>query len=145
MLNRVCLVGRIVRDLELRRSSNNLPFCAFTLAVDNTYNGNKNTAFIPCFAWNKNAENMCKYLKKGSLIALEGRINTRPNMVNGQQITTTEIIGEHISFLDMKASSEKQEQPQYQTQSGYVDTRSTYQQVKEDAQFKKEEAILWDE
>jgi single-strand DNA-binding protein len=88
---------------------------------------------------------MCKYLKKGSLIALEGRINTRPNMVNGQQITTTEIIGEHISFLDMKASSEKQEQPQYQTQSGYVDTRSTYQQVKEDAQFKKEEAILWDE
>lgn len=102
MLNRVSLVGRLTRDLELKNSVNSKPFVAFTLAVNNNFNNQ--ASFIPCFAWNKTAENMARYLKKGSLIALDGRLQTRTDNVNGQVTTIVQVIADIVSFLDSKGA-----------------------------------------
>lgn len=103
MLNRVSLVGRITRDIELRNSINGKYFVAFTLAVNNNFNNSK-AAFIPCFAWNKTAENMAKYLKKGSLIALDGRLQTRTETNNNQIKTIVQIVADIVSFLDNRTN-----------------------------------------
>ncbi|AHF60511.1 single-stranded DNA-binding protein [Spiroplasma mirum ATCC 29335] len=100
MLNRVTLVGRLTRDLELRNSVNGKPFVAFTMAVNSSFNDQ--VAFVPCFAWNKVAENMARYLKKGSLIALDGRIQTRTDNNNGQQMTVVQVVADSVSFLDSR-------------------------------------------
>ncbi|AGM25621.1 single-strand DNA-binding protein [Spiroplasma syrphidicola EA-1] len=100
MLNRVALVGRLTRDLELKRSVNDKPFVAFTLAVNNNFNDQ--TAFISCFAWSKVAENMAKYLRKGSLISVDGRLQTRTDNVNGQQTTIMQVVADNVSFLDSR-------------------------------------------
>lgn len=76
MLNRVTLIGRLTKDLELT-TSNGKQKTYFTLAV-NSFSNNQ-VEFIPCIAWDKNAENMSKYLKKGSLIYVEGRLHLWKN------------------------------------------------------------------
>jgi single-strand DNA-binding protein len=80
MLNKVILIGRTTRDVDFRRTSSGTPVATFTLALDNRFvlkDGKPTTDFINCVAWNKTAETMEKYVKKGAMIAVEGRIQTR--------------------------------------------------------------------
>lgn len=100
MLNRVTLIGRITKDLELT-NVNGKQKTYFTLAVNSF--SNKETEFIPCTAWDKNAENMSKYLKKGSLIYTEGRLhlwrNEQTNVIVPQVNVTT------VVFLNTKSDA----------------------------------------
>ena len=78
-MNRVELVGRLTAKPELRYTSSNIPFSRFTVAVNRTFsnaNGERETDFINCVIWRKQAENVCNYLNKGSLVSVEGRIQT---------------------------------------------------------------------
>ena len=80
MLNRVVLVGRLTRDPELRVSQNNVAVATFNLAVNRPFtsqNGERGADFINCVVFRKQAENVNQYVKKGSLVGIDGRIQTR--------------------------------------------------------------------
>ena len=103
MINRVVLAGRTTRDLELRSTKSGANVCSFTLAVDRNFknkNGERGADFISCIAWKKTAEVMSKYVKKGSVIGVDGSIQTR-NYDNrdGQRVYVTEVVVENFSFL----------------------------------------------
>ena len=109
MLNKVILIGRTTRDVDFRRTSSGTPVATFTLALDNRFvlkDGKPTTDFINCVAWNKTAETMDKYVKKGMLIAVEGRIQTR-NYENkdGNKVYVTEVVCENMRMLESRNNS----------------------------------------
>ena len=109
MLNKVILIGRTTRDVDFRRTSSGTPVATFTLALDNRFvlkDGKPTTDFINCVAWNKTAETMDKYVKKGMMIAVEGRIQTR-NYENkdGNKVYVTEVVCENMRMLESRGTS----------------------------------------
>ena len=119
MFNKVVLIGRLTKDPELRyTSTNNLPVCSFTLAVNRPYSvqGNDRSAdFISCTAWRKQAENIHRYLSKGSMVAVEGKIQTRDYMdeKSGVRKYITEVICDSVVFLDTKSSNNNNNNSDY--------------------------------
>ena len=104
MINKVILIGRITKDPEIRMSSNNLPICRFTLAVNRR--GEKDvTDFISCVCFGKTAENLGRFIKKGALIAVDGSINTGSYEKNGQMVYTTTVACNSVQFLDNRSNS----------------------------------------
>ena len=103
MINRVVLAGRPTRDLELRRTKSGTSVCSFTLAVDRDFkskSGEREADFISCVAWKKTAEVMSQYVKRGSVIGVDGRIETRNyDKKDGQRVYVTEVVVENFSFL----------------------------------------------
>ena len=109
MLNRVVLVGRLTRDPELRVSQSNVAVANFNLAVNRPFtdkNGERGADFINCVVFRKPAENLTKYTSKGSLIGIDGRIQTR-NYENkdGERVFVTEVICDQVQYLDSKGSN----------------------------------------
>ncbi|MDH6372816.1 single-strand DNA-binding protein [Paenibacillus sp. PastF-3] len=104
MLNRVILIGRLTRDPELRYTPAGVAVCQFTLAVDRQYTGNdgeREADFIPIVAWRQLAETCANYLKKGRLVAVEGRIQVRNYENNeGKRVYVTEVIIDNVRFLE---------------------------------------------
>ena len=106
MMNHVQLIGRLTKDPELRYTSQGVAVATFTLAVQRNFsdgNGERQTDFIQCIAWRKLAETIANHLVKGSLIACEGRIQTR-NYENqqGQRVYVTEVVVNEVQFLESK-------------------------------------------
>lgn len=108
MINRVILVGRLTQDPQMRKTNTGRSVCSFTLAVSRPKRQNSTTQeadFINCVAWEKTAELMCSYLRKGSQIGVEGRIQTRNyDDKDGKKVYVTEILASNISFLDSKGT-----------------------------------------
>lgn len=106
MINSVALNGRLTRDVDLRYTVSGIAVGQFTLAVDRRFkskNGNRETDFISCQIWRKSAENLANYAHKGSLIGIEGRIQTRTYDNNqGQKVYVTEVIADDFSLLEPK-------------------------------------------
>ena len=105
MINRVVLVGRMTRDPELKRTAQGDAVTTFTLAVNRNYtkDGQQQADFINCIVWRKPAENVERYCSKGSLVGVEGRIQTRSYENNqGQRIYVTEIVCDSVQFLETK-------------------------------------------
>ena len=110
MMNRVVLVGRLVRDPnELRRSANGNAVISFTIAVDNrfTKQEDRKADYVPCVAWNKTAEIVSQYARKGSLVGLEGRLQSRNYEKEGQKVFVLEVICDNLQFLESKAAAEQ--------------------------------------
>ena len=106
MLNRVVVVGRLVRDPELRKTNSGSSVVAFTVAVDNRQksNGEKSASFLPCIAWNATAENVSKFIKKGSLVGVDGHLNQRSYQGrDGKNVNVIEIIADSVQFLERKS------------------------------------------
>ena len=106
MINRVVLVGRLTRDPELRYTTNGAAVANFTVAVNRTFTnsqGEREADFINCVIWKKAAENFTNFTHKGSLVGLDGRIQTR-NYENqqGQRVYVTEVVVENFSLLESK-------------------------------------------
>lgn len=108
-MNRVCLIGRLVRDPELKKTTSGASVVSFTLAVDNN-NRSKTTnersaSFFPVTAWNATAENIARFMKKGSLVGVDGRLNQRSYMSkDNRNVNVIEIIAEQVQFLEKKGS-----------------------------------------
>lgn len=103
MLNNVVLIGRLVRDPEMRYTPNGFAVTTFTLAIDRPFqsNGKKETDFVPVVTWRQLAENCANYLKKGRLVAVEGRIQTRNYENNeGRKVYVTEVVAYNVRFLE---------------------------------------------
>lgn len=113
MINNVVLTGRLTKDVDLRYTGTGTAVGSFTLAVDRRFkgqNGEKETDFINCVMWRKAAENFANFTHKGSLVGIEGRIQTR-NYDNqqGQKVYVTEVIAENFTLLEYKnANNEPQ-------------------------------------
>lgn len=110
-INRVVLIGRLTRDPELRKTQNGTSVCSFTLAVNRRQNqdGTQDADFINCVAWNKLADNIQLYQKKGNQLGIEGRINTRSyDNQQGQKVYVTEVIAESVQFLTPRNDFNKQ-------------------------------------
>ncbi len=112
MFNKVVLIGRLTKDPELRyTSTSNLPVVSFTLAVNRPYSAqsnDRNADFINCTAWRKQAENIHRYVSKGSMVAVEGKLQTRDYLdekINAKRYITEEIC-DSVVFLDSKNQSE---------------------------------------
>lgn len=106
-LNKAILIGRLTRDPEVRYTTSNRAVAQFTIAIDrpftNQSSGQRDADFINVVAWDKTGENVGKYLTKGRLCAVEGRIQTR-NYENdeGRKVYITEIIASNVQFLERK-------------------------------------------
>lgn len=101
-INRVVLIGRLTRDPELRKTQSGTSVCSFTVAVNRRQNqdGTQEADFINCVAWNKLADNIQLYQKKGNQLGIEGRINTRSyDNRQGQKVYVTEVVAENVQFL----------------------------------------------
>lgn len=106
MINRVVLVGRLVRDPELRRTASGISVASFTVAIDNRTkgpNGERTTSFIPCTVWNQAAENVSRFTRKGSLVGIEGRLNQRTyETKDNRKVSVVEVICDSVQFLERK-------------------------------------------
>ncbi|RMC46570.1 single-stranded DNA-binding protein [Lactobacillus sp. ESL0230] len=106
MINRVVLVGRLTRDPELKTTQSGLSVATFTLAVNRQYTnaqGERGADFISCVIWRKAAENFCNFTSKGSLVGIDGRIQTRSyDGRNGQKVYVTEVVVDSFSLLESK-------------------------------------------
>ena len=106
MINNVVLVGRMTRDAELRYTPQNVAVATFTLAVNRTFksqNGEREADFINCVMWRQQAENLANWAKKGSLIGVTGRIQTRNYENNdGQRVYVTEVVAETFQMLESR-------------------------------------------
>ena len=109
-MNKVILVGRLVKDPELRKTNNDISVVQFTIAVNRTYqtrNGEKTADFINCVAWRNLAELLAKYMRKGSLMGVEGQLQVRTyEDQNGAKKYVTEVICDNIHFLESKGARE---------------------------------------
>lgn len=109
MINRIVLMGRITHDLELRQTPSGNVVVAFSIAVERNFkdqNGEYQTDFINCVAWNKTAEHICRYFSKGRMIALEGNLRTRTyDDKNGTKRYVTEVFVDSVSFTGERVDS----------------------------------------
>lgn len=111
MINKAVLVGRLTRDADLRYTNSGTPVASFTVAVDRNFTnqqGEREADFINCVVWGKSAENFANYTHKGSLVGIEGRIQTRSyENQQGNRVYVTEVVTENFSLLESKAESER--------------------------------------
>lgn len=106
MINRTVLVGRLTKDSDLRYTGSGTAVATFNLAVDRSFtnrDGERETDFIRCVIWRKAAENFANFTHKGSLVGIDGHIQTR-NYENkqGQRVYVTEVIADNFSLLEPK-------------------------------------------
>lgn len=126
MINRAILVGRLTKEIDLRKTPNGASTTSFTIACNRKVKqeGQPDADFINCVAWNKVADLMNQYLHKGSLIGLEGRIQTRTyDDKDGKRVYVTEVVAESVQFLESKNATSSQSQsyePQNEPQSDYM-------------------------
>ena len=137
-MNKVILIGRLTKEPELKKTPNNVSVCQFTIAVNRPFqdqNGERQADFISCMAWRTQAENLCKYLNKGALIAVSGNIQTR-NYTDQNGVTryVTEVVCENITFLEAKKDNpnytDKTKQP-----DPFADVQNQYSVNDDDLPF----------
>ena len=112
MINNVVLVCRMTSDAELRYTPSNQAVATFTLAVNRNFknqNGEREADFINCVIWRQQAENLANWAKKGTLVGVTGRIQTR-NYENqqGQRVYVTEVVADNFQILESRATREGQ-------------------------------------
>ncbi len=122
MINSVVLVGRLTKDVELRKTQSGLSVASFTVACDRRLsqaqkNNNEQSAdFINCVAWRGSADFLGNYAHKGDTVGVEGRIQTRNYDRDGQRVYVTEVLANSVNLLHSKQTVQSQEQASYEPQ-----------------------------
>ena len=113
MINRVVLVGRLTKDVEVRKTGSGISVAQFTVACERRFtrgqdNNNQQTAdFINCVAWRQSADFLGQYARKGAMVGVEGRIQTRNyDNAQGQRVYVTEVVADNVTLLESRAQSE---------------------------------------
>ena len=121
MINRTVLVGRLTNDPELKYTGSGVAVATFTVAVNRQFTnsqGEREADFIRCQMWRKAAENFCNFTHKGSLIGIDGRIQTRSyDNQQGTRVFVTEVVAENFSLLESKNSSQNEQFEQNRPQN----------------------------
>ena len=122
MINNVVLVGRTTKDPELRYTPSNVAVATFSLAVNRTFkdaNGEREADFINCVIWRQQAEYLANWAKKGALIGITGRIQTRSyENQQGQRVYVTEVVAENFQMLESRNSQGSQQNQGNSFQNG---------------------------
>jgi single-strand DNA-binding protein len=100
MLNKVIVVGRLAKDPELRHTATSKAVCNFSLGCEEVYQGKRYVEWINVVAWGKTAENVVKYLSKGRLVYVDGRMQTQSYEKDGQRHWKTQVVAANVKFLD---------------------------------------------
>jgi single-strand DNA-binding protein len=120
MLNKAIIIGRFTRDPELRKTQNGKSVLNFSLASSRKYGGNEQVDYINCIVWEKGAEIIAQYMKKGSLIQVEGRTVSRSyDDRDGKKVYVQEVLVENFNFLESRTSSTQSAPQQSYNQQGY--------------------------
>ena len=107
-MNRVCLIGRLTSKPELRYTTSNIACTNITVAIDRTFGEDKKADFINVVVWRKQAENVCKYLDKGSLVSVEGRLQQNSyEDKDGNRRYKLDVVADNIQFLNTKSKDTK--------------------------------------
>lgn len=110
-MNRVELVGRLTVKPELRYTGSNLPYARFSVAINRAFNnaqGERETDFINIIVWRKQAENVCNFLDKGSLVSIEGRLQTGIYTdKDGNKRYSIDVVADAVQFLDKRSNNEQ--------------------------------------
>lgn len=118
MINRAILVGRLTKDPEYRQTPNGIDVANFTLAVNRNFkskNGEQQADFINVVVFRNQAQNVSKYLSKGSLAGVDGRMQSRSyENKEGQRVFVTEVVADNVQFLEPKNNNQQNNQPQQQ-------------------------------
>lgn len=121
MINRTVLVGRLTNDPELKYTGSGVAVATFTVAVNRQFTnsqGEREADFIRCQIWRKAAENFCNFTHKGSLVGIDGRIQTRSyDNQQGTRVFITEVVAENFSLLESKNSSQNEQFEQNRPQN----------------------------
>ena len=102
-INSVTLVGRLTKDIELRKTSSNTSVCNFTVAVDRRFQsqqqGGQSADFISCIAWRQSADFLAQYAGKGTIVGVEGRIQTRSYDGQNGKVYVTEVVADNVQII----------------------------------------------
>ena len=122
-MNNVVLVGRLTRDIEVRKTASGLSVATFTVACDRRVargqdgNNQQSADFISCVAWRQAADFLGSYAHKGALVGVEGRIQTRNYDRDGQRVYVVEVLANSVNLLHSKQTVQSQEQASYEPQA----------------------------
>ncbi len=130
-MNIVTLLGRMVKDPELKYTQSGKAFCKFSLAVTREFN-REEADFINCIAWDKRAETIAEYLRKGRRLAIQGRLNVRNYEQDGQTKWITEVIVDKFEFVD---SSNEDNSQKSNSNTNYKDNAQDDDDLKDDFPF----------
>ncbi|MCR0243348.1 single-stranded DNA-binding protein [[Clostridium] innocuum] len=129
MINRVVLAGRLVKDPVLRKTANGASVVSFTVACTRRFKqeGQPDADFINTVVWNKNADSVQQYTHKGSLVGVEGRIQTRSyDDQSGKRVYVTEVVADSVQFLESKsAAASNAYVPEQGSNQGYQEPYET--------------------
>ena len=129
MINRVVLVGRLTKDPVLRKTTNGASVVSFTVACNRLFKqeGQPEADFINTVVWNKNADSVQQYTHKGSLVGVEGRIQTRSyDDQSGKRVYVTEVVADSVQFLESKsAAASNAYVPEQGSNQGYQEPYET--------------------
>ncbi len=136
-MNRVVLVGRLTRDPDLRYTPNGVAVANFTIAINRPFKnqqGEQEADFINCVVWRKTAENLANYMKKGSQIGVDGRVQSRSyEGQDGKRVFVTEVMAENIEFLESRGAAQQQGASGYQQQPNQNQYQQSNQSMQQQA------------
>ena len=108
-LNRVVLVGRLTKDIELRKTNSNASVCSFTVAVDRRFQSQQQAGqsadFINCIAWRQSADFLSSYAGKGTIVSVEGRIQTRSYDGPNGKVYVTEVVADNVQIISNRTGN----------------------------------------
>lgn len=140
MINRVVLVGRLTKDIEIRKTTSGLSTARFTLACDKRVskeqkdNQNSPTAdFVPCVAWRGSADYLGNYARKGSVVGIEGRITTGSYEGQNGRVYTTDVTCDSVRIIANGRDNQQGQQTQSQSYSAPANSNQTYQAPRQSA------------
>ena len=130
MINRVVLVGRLTKDVEVRKTQSGLSVASFTVACDRrgarSNDGSQSADFIKFVSWRQSADFLGQYAHKGAMVGVEGRIQTRTyDDAQGTRHYVTEVVCDNVSLLESRAQSQSRAQNNY---NNSYDPMSSYTQ-----------------
>lgn len=105
-INNVTLVGRLTKDIDLRKTQSNLSTCSFTLAIDRRFKSDE-ADFINCVAWKQSADFLSQYARKGTIVSVEGRIQTRSYDGQNGKVFVTEVVADNVQIITEKKDNFK--------------------------------------
>ena len=133
MINRAILVGRLTRDPDLRYTASGAAVATFTVAVNRQFTnqqGEREADFINCVMWRKPAENFANFTHKGSLVGIDGRIQTRSyENQQGTRVYVTEVVAENFSLLESRAEADRYREQHGMTQNNYGNNAPSHNQA----------------
>ena len=129
-INSVTLVGRLTKDIDLRKTSSNTSVCNFTVAVDRRFqsqqNGGQTADFINCIAWRQSADFLASYASKGTIVGVEGRIQTRSYDGQNGKVYVTEVVADNVQIISSRQGTSTGMNTSSYSSQGYGNQPQTF-------------------